>query len=53
MGGRVALTLSTLKRQTGVLRLCIRAGPFVIASKAKQSILQRKEKEWIASLRSQ
>src|ERR1700732_3916375 len=25
MCGRVALTLSTLKRQTGVLRLCIRA----------------------------
>jgi hypothetical protein len=39
MWGRVALTLSTLKRQTGVLRLCIRATLFVIASEAKQSIL--------------
>src|SRR6266478_344526 len=28
MRGRLALTLSTLKRQTGVSRLCIRAGPF-------------------------
>src|SRR6266481_846281 len=28
MRGRLALTLSTLKRQTGVPRLCIRADPF-------------------------
>src|ERR1700682_787956 len=32
MRGRLALTLSTLKRQTGVRRRCIRATLFVIAS---------------------
>ncbi len=44
MGERLALTLSTLKRQTGVSRPCVRATLFVIASAAKQSILPRKER---------